>query len=72
MRCKSASAMGLKQSTVDSCLYYKWVNGQLVMMISWIDDNAIVGQESDFVELMKALMDQFECKDCRPMEEYVG
>ncbi len=42
------------------------------MMMSWIDDNAIVGKESDVMDLKKALMDQFECEDCGPMDEYVG
>ena len=41
-------------------------------MMSWIDDNAIVGQESDIMELKKALMNQFKCEDCGPMDEYVG
>jgi hypothetical protein len=69
---RAVSALGLKQSTTDPCLYFKWVNGWLVMMMSWIDINAIVGQESDVMELKKVLMNQFECKDCRPMDEYVG
>ena len=69
---RAASAMGLKRSTADPCLYFKWVNGRLVMMMSWIDDNAIVGQESDIMELKKDLMNQFECEDCGPMDEYVG
>ena len=68
----AASAMGLKQSMADPCLYYKWVNGRLVMMMSWIDDNAIVGQESDVIDLKKTLINQFECKECGPMDEYVG
>ena len=42
------------------------------MMMSWIDDNVIVRQESDIMELKKDLMNQFECKDCGPMDEYVG
>ncbi len=42
------------------------------MMMSWIDDNAIVGQGSVIMELEKALMNQFKCEDCRPMDEYVG
>ena len=67
-----ASAMGLEKSTTDPCLYYKGVNGLLVMMMSWIDDNAIVGQENDIMELKKALMNQFKCEDCGPMDEYVG
>ncbi len=53
---RAATAMGLKRSTADPCLYYKWVNGRLIMMMSWIDDNAIIGQESDVMELKKALM----------------
>jgi len=54
----TASAMELKQSTADPCLYFKWMNGRLIMMISWIDDNAIVGQESDVMELKKDLMNR--------------
>jgi hypothetical protein len=69
---RAAGAMGLKQSTADPCLYFKWVNRWLVMMMSWIDDNAIVGQESDIMQLNKALMNQFKCKTCGPMDEYVG
>jgi hypothetical protein len=37
--------------------------------MSWIDDTAIVGQESKVMNLKKALMDQFGCKDCKPMDE---
>ena len=37
-----------------------------------INDNVILGQESDVMELKKALMNQFECEDCGPMDEYVG
>jgi hypothetical protein len=67
----ATSAMGLKQSTADPCIYYRWVEGQLVMMMSWIDDNAIVGQESKVMHLKKALMNQLKCEDCGPMDEYV-
>ena len=42
------------------------------MMMSWIDDKAIVGQESNVIELKKALMNQFKCEDCGPMDEYKG
>ncbi len=42
------------------------------MMMSWIDDNAIVGQESGVMELKKALMNQLGCEGCRLMDEYVG
>jgi hypothetical protein len=42
------------------------------MMMSWIDNNAIVGQESDVLDLKKELMKQFKCEDCGPMNEYIG
>jgi hypothetical protein len=57
------------QSMADPCLYLKWVQRRLVMMMSWIDNNAIVGQESDIMDLKKAIMNQFQCKDCGPMDE---
>jgi hypothetical protein len=41
------------------------------MMMSWIDDDAIVRQESNIMDLKKDLMNQFECKDCGPVDEYV-
>ena len=42
------------------------------MMMSWIDNNAIVGQEIDVPDLKKELMKQFKCEDCGPMNEYIG
>ncbi len=41
------------------------------MMMSWIVGNAIVGQEIDIMVLKKALMNQFKCEDCGPMDEYI-
>jgi hypothetical protein len=49
----ATSAMILKQSKADQCLYYRWVEGILIMMMSWINDNAIVGQESKVINLKK-------------------
>jgi hypothetical protein len=37
-----ARNIGLKQSSADSCLYYKWDGDRLDIMISWINDNMIV------------------------------
>jgi hypothetical protein len=68
----AAKAIGLMQSNADPCLYFKWVEGIIVMMMSWINDNAIIGQESDVLNLKNELKKQFECDDCGPMVEYVG
>ena len=64
--------IGLKRSTADPCLYYKWVDGRLVIMISWIDDNMIIGPTELVMQVKNDLMTQFECDDCGRLEEYVG
>ncbi len=42
------------------------------MMMSWINNNAIIGQESDVLNLKNELKKQFECDDCGPMVKYMG
>jgi hypothetical protein len=68
----SCKSVGTTQSNADPCLFIEWVEGRLVMMMSWINNNAIVGQESDMLDLKKELIKQFECDVCGPMNEYVG
>jgi hypothetical protein len=62
----------LKRSSANPCLYYKWVDGRLVIMISWINDNMILGPSNLVMQLKKDLMQQFDCDDCGHLEEYVG
>ena len=37
--------MQMDRSTADHCLYHKWEDDGLVLMVSWINDNLIVGSE---------------------------
>ncbi len=69
---QAAKNMGLARSSADLCLYYKLNDNRLVMMLSWIDDNAIMGYKKDMLDLKKELMNQFECDDCGKMDKYVG
>ena len=43
-----------------------------MMMLSWIDGNAIVGFEKDFLNVKQYLMNQFDCEDCGPMDKNIG
>ncbi len=66
-------SMGFERSMADPCLYYKWTeNNGLVLIISWIDDNMIVGSKAAVLEAKKAMMERFECNDCGEIKEYVG
>jgi hypothetical protein len=68
----AASKIGLKRSSADPCLNYKLEVKRLVIMISWIDDNMIVGP-SDLVSKLKSnLMEQFECNGYGVLTEYIG
>jgi hypothetical protein len=41
-------------------------------MISWMDNNMILGPEDLVMQVKANLMNQFECNDCGHLEEYVG
>ncbi len=68
----ATSNIGLKRSSADPCLYYKWERGRVVIMISWIDDNMIVSPSNLVMKLKTDLMKQFECDDCGELTEYIG
>jgi hypothetical protein len=68
----AVSKIGIKCSSSDPCLYYKWEEKRLVIMILWIDDNMIVGPSDLVLKLKSNLMEQFECNDCRVLTEYIG
>jgi hypothetical protein len=64
--------IGLKRSTADPCLYYKWEKGSLVIMISRIDNNMILDPEDYIMQVKANLMKQFECNDCGHLKVYDG
>ncbi len=64
--------IGLKRSMADPCLYCKWERGRLVIMISWIDNNMILGPEDLVMQVKADLMKQFKCDDCGQLENYIG
>jgi hypothetical protein len=65
-------SMGMMQSTAALCLYHKWGEKGLVLIVSWIDDNLIIGPKKAVEKTKKDLMERFDCKNCGDIEEYVG
>ncbi len=59
----AASKIGLKHSSADPCLYYKWEEKRMVIMILWIDNNMIVGPLDLVLKLKSNLMEQFKWDD---------
>jgi hypothetical protein len=67
-----ASKIGLKCSSANPCLYYKWEGERLAIMILWINDNMIVGPSDLVLSFKSNLMEQFKCNDCGVFTEYIG
>eukprot|EP00957_Ditylum_brightwellii_P094995 7234254-Ditylum_brightwellii.AAC.1 len=67
---------GLKQAfhcnDANPCLSYKWVNGKLVVWITWVDDCLNTGPEQEVRETVKQMNSLFECKELGELTEYVG
>jgi hypothetical protein len=62
----------MTRSTADSCLYHKWGEEGLVLIVLWIDDNLIIRSKKAVKKTKKDLMERFDCKDCEDIKEYMG
>ncbi len=63
-------SMGMMQSTADPCLYHKWGEEGLVLIVSWIDNYLIIRSKKAVEKTKKVIMERFDCKDCGDIEEY--
>ena len=70
---KEMKQLGNKRSNADPCLYSKWDPREgLVLWISWVDDNVIVGTQKAVDAKKAAFAAQMECKMLGKCEEYLG
>jgi hypothetical protein len=51
-------SMGMTRSTADPCLYHKWGEEGLVLIVSWIDDILIIGSKKAVEKTMKDIMER--------------
>jgi hypothetical protein len=63
--------MGLKISTDAPCLYYSQTGLGLTIIITWINDNMIIGNQEVVKRTKKEFITDFEREDCGKMQEYV-
>ena len=55
--------MGFQKSKVDPCMYFKWTEDGLVLILSWIDDLYIGGKKEAVLKVKAELMDHFEIEE---------
>ena len=64
--------MNMEHSNADPCLYFGWTPDGLVIIVSWIDGNLILGSDVAVEKNKKGLVSRFDCEDCGELDEYVG
>jgi hypothetical protein len=71
--CRMAmDAMNMAKNAVNPCLFYQWVDGQLIVILLWVDDFLILGPDELVPGIKDELLSLFNCKDVGKMKEYVG
>ncbi|KAE8965239.1 hypothetical protein PR001_g28792 [Phytophthora rubi] len=64
--------LGFKRSTFDVGLYYKQVNGRILLVAVYVDDMLIIGQTSDIDKLIADLQAEFSTKDLGRVHHFLG
>src|SRR5687768_3230212 len=70
--CQAFQHMEFDRSQADPYLYHKWIENELTVWITWVDDCLIAGK-ADAVEHSKnEMIKLFDCDDIGDLQEYVG
>ena len=70
---KSMKAFGYKQSNYDHTLFIKQKNGKITVLIVYVDDMVITGDDlKEITELKRYLSKEFEIKDLGQLKYFLG
>jgi len=64
--------LGFSKSHVDPNLYHKVVNNALVILLLYVDDVFLIGEEPLIIQCKKELASEFDMKDLGLMHYYLG
>ena len=65
-------SLGFIKSKADSNLYYKVVDDGPVILLLYVDDLFLIGNEKLITECKKQLAAEFEMKDLGPLHYFLG
>ena len=66
------SSLGFTKSKADSNLYYKVEDGNLVMLLLYVDDLFVIGMDGLIADTKRKLAAEFEMKDLGMMHYFLG
>ena len=65
-------SLGFIKSKEDSNLYFKIMNNEPVILLLYVDDLFLIGEEKLIIECKKRLSFEFEMKDLGLMHYFLG
>jgi hypothetical protein len=66
------TSLGFTKSKVDSNLYFKVMNDEPVILLLYVDDLFLIGEEKLIIDCKKKLIAEFEMKDVVLMHYFLG
>ena len=69
---KAFSDTQFKFTDANPCLYHEWLDGQLMLSITWVDCCLLAGCAADVQSAKVALMNQFNYEEIQDANEYVS
>ena len=64
--------MGFTKSNVDSNLYFKVMNDEPIILLLYVDDLVLAGEENIIIDCKKKLVVEFEIKYLSLMHYFLG
>jgi hypothetical protein len=64
--------LGFTKNSVDPNLYFKVEDGELVIILLYVDDMFLTGRENIITECKRKLAIEFEMKDLGMMHYFLG
>jgi hypothetical protein len=70
---KHLKAIGLSQSLADPCIWYKVLNGELVLVVAvYVDDCIVIGLKTEIDRFKKDVQKRFKITDLGPIKKHLG
>jgi hypothetical protein len=66
------TSLGFTKSKVDSNLYFKVMNDEPVVLLLYVDELFLTGEEKLITDYKRKLVTEFEMKDLGPMHYFLG
>jgi hypothetical protein len=66
------TSLGFTKSKVDSDLYFKVMNDEPIILLLYVDDLFLIGEENIIIDCKKKLSTEFEMKDLGSMHYFLG